>query len=225
MYQFETIYENGELLAIYKPAEISFHTENGAPGIAAQVNSSKQAQLWPVHRLDKMTSGLLLFAKSKKHAATLNHLFSDRKIQKTYIALSDRKPSKKQGAITGDMQKSRNGSWMLKKDKQNPAITNFNTCSLVPGKRFFWIQPITGKTHQIRVALKSLGSPILGDTRYQGTNADRGYLHAYQLCFVWNTEKIQINCAPREGEWFNIKELAHCINRFNVTPDSLEILS
>lgn len=214
MKKLNVIFENESLLAINKPAGFSFHNDNNKLGVASHLKLEKNTPLWPVHRLDKITSGLLLFAKSKDSAIVLNQLFINKTIHKTYIALSDRKPKKKQGQITGDMVKSRNGTWMLTKNKHNPAITHFSTCSLIPGKRFFWIQPITGKTHQIRVALKAMGAPILGDTRYQGSPADRGYLHAYQLNFPWRNNKLIITCPPHEGTYFTLPELASCIKKF-----------
>ena len=61
------------------------------------------------------------------------------------------------------MQKARNGAWKLCQSKENPAITRFESVSCEPNLRLFILKPQTGKTHQLRVAMKSLGSPILGD--------------------------------------------------------------
>ena len=119
-----------------------------------------QCKLYSVHRLDKMTSGLLLLAKSPQIAAQLTALFTTHQIQKYYLAISDKKPKKKQGLIKGGMQKSRRGMWKLTKEKNNLAITQFFSYSLGNGKRLFVIKPHSGKTHQIRVALKSIGSAI-----------------------------------------------------------------
>ena len=209
----DIVFENDELLAVNKPANLSFHTESQQLGVATKIQQATNQTLWPVHRLDKITSGLLLFAKSKNAAVEINRLFAERKIEKVYIALSANKPKKKQGKIIGDMVKTRNGSWKLTQENSNPAITQFFTRSLKPGIRFFWIKPTTGKTHQIRVALKSLGAPILGDERYGGKSADRGYLHAYQLQFEWRGEILEINCPPAEGELFSGPELEFCIKQ------------
>lgn len=212
MQKIEIIEQNKDFLIINKSAGLSFHNEAAETGLFNQLKKTYNNQLWPVHRLDKMTSGILLFATNKNSASLFGKLFQSQKIQKTYLAISDKKPKKKQGVIIGDMQKSRNGSWKLLREKHNPAKTKFFSRSLTPGKRLFWVVPQTGKTHQIRVALKSLSAPIIGDQRYSGTPADRGYLHAYQLNFEWEGQSLAFSCLPSQGEYF-------------LLPDFLESLS
>ena len=201
------IEENEDFLIINKPSGLSFHNEQGESGAFTLLQESENCQLWPVHRLDKITSGLLIFAKNKLSATLFGELFAQKQIQKTYLAISDKKPNKKQGKIIGDMQKARNGSWKLTKQVANPAITHFICGSLTPGKRLFLVTPTTGKTHQIRVALKSIGAPILGDKRYSGAESDRGYLHAYKISFLWKEKPLSFICPPTEGELFLLSEL------------------
>jgi len=201
------VFENEDLLVINKPAGISFHDESDHPGLVSELRKQYQIDLWPVHRLDKITSGLIIFAKNKIAAAQMGLLFEQKQIVKTYLALSDKKPKKKQGVVKGDMQKSRSGSWMLTRGVTNPTQTLFHSKSISTGVRLFLIRPKTGKTHQIRVALKSLGSPIIGDTRYAGSKSDRAYLHAFQLEFEWNEQVLKIACLPQSGELFkNVSE-------------------
>jgi tRNA pseudouridine32 synthase/23S rRNA pseudouridine746 synthase len=162
-------------------------------------------RLWPVHRLDKATSGLVIFAKTAAAAAKFGELFSQHKIAKHYLAVALGKPKKKQGWIKGDMEKGRNGSWLLNRSQKNPAITYFTSTALEENqkqaKRLYLIQPKTGKTHQIRVALKSLGCPILGDKRYKGAEAERCYLHAFTLSFTWQDQLMNFQCQPEQGSW------------------------
>lgn len=159
--------------------------------------------LYPTHRLDKDTSGLMIIAKNPETNSLISAAFESKSISKTYLALSDKKPKKKQGSIRGDMAKSRNGSWKLTRDMSNPAITYFQSSYLPEmDKRLFMLKPRTGKTHQLRVALKSLGAPILGDKRYKGTDADRMYLHAYSLQFTLQSQHFDFNILPTEGEMF-----------------------
>ncbi|RRN04884.1 TIGR01621 family pseudouridine synthase [Bibersteinia trehalosi] len=195
--QFPVIFQHSDFVIINKPAGISVHRDEQAIGLCE--NLAKQLnvpQVWLVHRLDKVTSGLLIFALNKEAAAYFYQLFEHQQIQKTYWALATDKPKKKQGTIIGDMQKSRNGAWKLCHSKENPAITRFCSRSLEPNLRHFILQPKTGKTHQLRVAMKSLGSPILGDTLYAGTVSDRVYLHAYQLDFLYQGEQITVSTLP-----------------------------
>ncbi|MGR5488912.1 pseudouridine synthase, partial [Vibrio alfacsensis] len=76
-----------------------------------------------VHRLDKMTSGLLILAKRAEVAAQFSRLFEQRDIDKYYLAIGSKKPKKKQGSIIGDMERSRRSSWKLVNSKNNPAVT------------------------------------------------------------------------------------------------------
>lgn len=202
MFPIATIFEDEDLLMVNKPAEISLHNDESLLGLHSLLTQQHQSDLWPVHRLDKLTSGLLIFAKNKPAAVNLGDLFEQHAIHKTYIAISDKKPKKKQGLVKGDMLKTRSGSWRLDYSQNNPAITTFKSVSIAPNRRLFVIHPQTGKTHQIRVALKSLGSPIVGDPRYGGSKSDRGYLHAYRLAFEWKNKPMKFRCLPDSGEHF-----------------------
>jgi tRNA pseudouridine32 synthase/23S rRNA pseudouridine746 synthase len=260
------IYEDDDLLAVDKPCGLSFHSDdlegveegsNGAPapGLLATIRAAQRSgsltgsdyrgALHSVHRLDKVTSGITLFAKNKATASHLGEQFRSRRVHKYYVALSARKPSKKMGTVAGEMTRARRGAWRLvrsenkrketprttdsragtdekpgavptggtrsprlddtsepsaesekpRQKKGSPATTKFVSRGLrKPGKpgagddaktralRFLILRPLTGRTHQLRVACKSLGAPILGDAAYAGKddarNEDRAYLHA-----------------------------------------------
>lgn len=195
--------DNQFFIALEKPADLSFHSEDGNAGFVVMAQSQfPQYSLLPIHRLDKGTSGIVLFAKDKVSARALSNCFERRQVEKYYWAISAAKPSKKQGAVRGDMEKSRNGSWKLTRNLENPAETLFNSFGMGDGLRAFLVKPTTGKTHQIRVALKSIGAPILGDSRYGGEHSDRMYLHASVLSFVLNDEKYTIQSKPNAGTYF-----------------------
>jgi len=202
----QILFENAAFLLAVKPAGMNFHSESEA-GFVVQVKAQTSAdELYPVHRLDKMTSGLVLLAKTKAAAQTFGELFEKRGIEKYYLAVSLRKPKKKQGWIKGDMAKARRGDWKLLKTTENPALTRFVSAPLREGERAFLVKPYTGKTHQIRVALKSLGAPIAGDERYadktEAQKEARGYLHAYALRFTFGGEAFSFVFPPEEGERF-----------------------
>jgi len=157
------IADHNDFYVFEKPSGMDFHGDEGIPGFFQQVRDLHPGEtLYPVHRLDKMTSGILLVARSVEAATGLGHLFRQRCMTKYYLALSDKKPSKKQGPIKGDMVRSRRSSWKLSRDTTDPAVTYFYSCTLRPGLRLFLLRIYTGKTHQIRVAMKSLGAPVLG---------------------------------------------------------------
>jgi len=199
------LFENSDFLISLKASGANFHSEEEA-GFVVQISQQVGISLFPVHRLDKMTSGLVIFAKSSEVAALFGKMFENRDIEKYYLAISMRKPKKKQGWVKGDMTSARRGDYKLLSTMENPAVTQFISCALRTHERFFLIKPHTGKTHQIRVALKSLGSPIAGDDRYaqadEARQEERGYLHAYALRFHFNGEEFSFVSSPDEGERF-----------------------
>ncbi len=189
-----------DFVVIHKPAGVSVHKDNEAIGLTERLAQQLGVErVWLVHRLDKMTSGLLILALNKAAAAYFYRLFEQHQIEKTYWAIAAGKPKKKQGKIIGDMKKSRNGAWKLCHSKETPAVTQFSSALLEPNLRHFVLQPKTGKTHQLRVAMKSLGCPILGDRLYGGEEADRLYLHAYQLVFDYQGQHFCIQTEPTSG--------------------------
>ena len=197
--KIEVVYQHSDFIIINKPEGISVHKDQEEQGltelVAKQLN---MPQVWLVHRLDKVTSGLLILALNAESAAEFSRLFSEHKIHKTYLALS------KQDLIIGDMKKARDGAWKLCQTKDNPAITRFVSVSCEPNLRLFILKPQTGKTHQLRVAMKSLGSPILGDGLYAKNTEeiDRTYLHAAQLEFDYLNDFISVTCLPSQGQFW-----------------------
>ncbi|ABM23104.1 MULTISPECIES: TIGR01621 family pseudouridine synthase [Shewanella] len=180
---YQIIADEADFLVISKFPKVHFHSQDGTAGVVAQVEQDLGIKLFAVHRLDTPTSGLLILAKSTAAAKQFTELFTAHKVQKYYLALAKGKPKKKQGWVIGDMAKSRRSMFKLLRTKENPAITQFFSVSVGDGLRLYLLKPHSGKTHQLRVALASLGVPILGDELYGGAVADRCYLHAYCLHF------------------------------------------
>lgn len=212
---FKIITQTSDFVIVSKNANVNFHDEgeHGA-GLFSQVKqvllqSSDITELYPVHRLDKMTSGLLVFAKGKHSAKIFGELFQSHQIEKYYLAISAQKPTKKQGLIKGDMAKSRRGMFKLMRTMDNPAITQFFSYTMGNGQRLYLLKPHSGKTHQLRVALSSNGSPILGDPLYDSAEntasditIDRGYLHAYALRFTFLGQPFEYVLPPSEGGFY-----------------------
>ncbi|MFC4699828.1 TIGR01621 family pseudouridine synthase [Glaciecola siphonariae] len=200
------VFEHSDFIVVDKPVGVPMHdAQQGITSVLTQQDPNHQWHL--VHRLDTATSGLLIVAKHKNSASALSELFAQRRIEKYYIALSDNKPKKKQGLVKGDMQKARGGSYKLSTSLKNPAITQFYSCSHSPGIRAFLLKPHTGKTHQIRVALKSQGAAILGDERYGGSDADRMYLCSYALRFMYEQQPIEVIHLSKHGALLHDFEL------------------
>jgi len=195
---------NADFVVVNKPAGLNFHSEESAGLVVLVQQQLNVESLYPVHRLDKMTSGLVIFALNKPTAQQFQALFSGRQIEKFYLAIANQKPKKKQGWVKGDMIAARRGSWMLTKTQDNPAITQFISALIRPSERLFLLKPTTGKTHQLRVMMKSLSAPICGDVRYADSahakQEDRGYLHAYAIRFELNSTHFEFVCPPDSGQ-------------------------
>ncbi len=221
---YSIIFENNDFLVVDKNPEIDFHTNGETLGLAAQLKKDfPMANTLPVHRLDKATSGLIIFAKGRENAAKFSALIREQKIEKYYIAISDSKPNKKQGSIIGDMERTRSGNWKLLRSKKNPAITSFFSKGMgKKGLRIFLIRLYTGKTHQIRVALKSISSPIIGDARYYKRSvSDRMYLAAYSLRFSFKDKKYDFKVIPEIGKLFKKPSFLNMLELFG-NPEDLK---
>lgn len=215
---YKLLYENENFLVINKKQGVSFHNSDEAEGLCKNIREKEGlTELFPVHRLDRMTSGVLLFARNKKTAREFSLLFQNRQIEKYYLAISDKKPKKSQGLISGDMERSRRGTWKLLRTKTNPARTCFFSKPYNKGLRLFILKLLTGKTHQLRVALKSIGAPVLGDPLYyraESKNYDRGYLHAYALKFTLLDIPYSFVARPDEGILFKEEKFGEALESF-----------
>ncbi len=216
---FKLIFENKSFLIIDKDPGVDFHNDNRQLGLFNLVKHWLDTDsLYPVHRLDKVTSGLIVFAKDAQTATKFQDMFRSKAIEKFYLAISCKKPSKKQGTIKGDMVRSRRSSWKLVPSNNNPAVTQFFSFNLHESLRLFLIKPLTGKTHQIRVALKSIGAPIIGDPIYSNANKkewDRTYLHAYALRFTLDGKRYSFISPPLDGAIFQQSEIKKVIEENN----------
>ncbi|TCS44068.1 pseudouridine synthase [Reinekea marinisedimentorum] len=196
----DIIAETDGFWVINKPIGWTVQRDTDAPSVLQWLQRETAIKPLPVHRLDKPTSGLLLVAKTEQANRELSLAFAERTVRKTYLAVSDCKPKKKQGWVKGDMAPARRGQWKLLRTTENPALTQFSSYLLSPSLRGFVLQPKTGKTHQLRVAMKSLGAPILGDIRYGGSAADRVFLHAWRLEFSYHGAQYSYQQDPNPGD-------------------------
>ncbi len=198
---YRIIDEHNDFLVVSKHRSVCVHSEPSEEGLLVRLRADLDLDsIYPVHRLDKVTSGLLICAKTQTAASELSQLFQERKIDKYYLALSHQKPKKKQGLIKGDMTRARRGAWKLCQTMDNPAVTQFFSYSLRMGAlRLYLLKPRTGKTHQLRVALKSIGAPIIGDRLYGSSlPIPTGILlHAFALCFKYQGKQYQYLDRPQ----------------------------
>lgn len=196
------------------------------PGVVCEekgiVSLLKKAypSLFLVHRLDKDTSGALVFARSKMAYDSLLRLFRERAVSKEYLAFVDRIPSTKKGNIEFPMAKLHDFSgktlWGvdLKGKHGMKALTGWELLESGNGFALLLCKPLTGRTHQIRVHLNAIGHPILGDTLYGKCYSctfvpKRLMLHAWKLSFPHPLKpgKIIQVMAPIPEDMIEIKKL------------------
>ncbi|MEH6465414.1 MAG: TIGR01621 family pseudouridine synthase [Shewanella psychromarinicola] len=199
---YQVISDQTDFIVISKSVNVHFHSQDGSAGVIAQAEADLGYKLYPVHRLDTPTSGLLVVAKSPQAASVFTQMFTQHKVQKYYLAIACGKPKKKQGLIIGDMAKSRRSMYKLLRTSSNPAVTQFFSQSIAHGMRLYLLKPLSGKTHQLRVALASIGVPILGDQLYGNELSDRCYLHAYSLHFTYRDQAYVFQQQPSLGQQF-----------------------
>jgi tRNA pseudouridine32 synthase/23S rRNA pseudouridine746 synthase len=230
------LFENTDLIVVNKPVGVAMHDAVDETGVTSGTKKGIKAgkvdgivtvlkkqlavkELHLCHRLDTGTSGCLCLAKNATVAAEIGELFAVRRISKYYLALSSNKPKKKQGTIIGDMKNRRGGQRILLKTQENPAITQFFSSAAKPGTRGFVVKPHSGKTHQIRVALKSIGAPILGDTLYGGAASDRLYLHAWHLRLPLSKGELSVTAPFDAGEVISQEDMHAWVEALNA-PDA-----
>lgn len=222
------LHADKDFLVFYKPQNLSFYEDGKKHDLLKAIRSMEEdgripegERLFPVHRLDRITSGLLLFARGRTNANLLGNEFRHNRVYKVYAALSTHPPKKRHGYIEGDIVKSRRGTYKLTRTMDVPSRSRFTSRSIPgrrPGMRLFLVKPETGKTHQVRVVLKSLGSPILGDPFYDRFDAaraeDRTYLHALALSFRLHNKEHRFFHLPASGTEFLTDEFKQTLNTF-----------
>lgn len=196
----DILYEDEHLIAINKPAGMVVHPAPGHPtGTFVNALLAHCQSLAPgsdplrpgiVHRLDKETSGLLLAAKTPLAHQRLVHAFATRQIEKTYLAICvGRPPNLLLEAPIGRHPVHRKEMAVLP-DTGKEAVTQIQVLAFNESISLALLRPRTGRTHQIRVHLKHLGTPVLGDPVYgrrkcnEEKKAPRQLLHAYRLQFT-----------------------------------------
>ena len=186
------LHEDEHILVVNKPAGWNTHAPSpyAGEGIYEWLRNREPrwASLAIIHRLDKETSGLLVFGKTSLANRSLTEQFAGREVRKKYLLLTDREP--KQREFTSKSKIIRAGERYVSGVHGEEAVTRFEVRSQKSDIRSISVgcyevlaEPLTGRTHQIRVHAAENGFPILGDTLYGGTAINRVCLHAAEIVF------------------------------------------
>jgi 23S rRNA pseudouridine1911/1915/1917 synthase len=216
----DILYEDNHLIAVNKRSgDIVQVDETGDEPldeqvkkyIAAKYNKPNGAFLGVVHRLDRPVSGVILFAKTSKALERMNAIFKNRAVRKTYFAVVRNKPALPEGKLV---------HWLIKNPKKN-LVTAYNKevegsqrseldykmIGEVGGFYLLQVNPLTGRSHQIRVQLSTMDCPIVGDNKYgypRGSRKGSICLHARRLEFIHPVQQEPINIfapLPVDGFW------------------------
>lgn len=183
------VYEDEDCVAINKPAGLLSHSKgefNPEPTVASwlskRVSGLTGDRAGVVHRLDRATSGIMICAKNERASKWLQRQFSTRKVLKTYIAIVEGVIKDKQAIIDMPIERNPKKPQTFRVSNNGKiARTEYRVMKETPTLTILELKPTTGRTHQLRVHLKHLGHPIVGDNLYEGRKADRLYLHAKSL--------------------------------------------
>lgn len=207
--ELDVVYEDDDCVVINKPAGLLTHSKGAfnpeatvATWLRGRLRSMEGERAGIVHRLDRATSGVMICAKTPEAHAWLQKQFSQRRVHKHYQAIVigqldpaeaiidmpiERNPAKPQTFRVGS-----NG---------RPAVTAYKVVTTTSSYSLVDLKPETGRTHQLRVHMKHLGHPIVGDVLYDGVLAERLYLHARELELTLPSRERKVFTVPLPSEF------------------------
>lgn len=197
----DIIFENDDLMVVNKPAGMVVHPAAGhGEGTLVHAALAHAPEMegiggeqrpGVVHRLDKNTSGLILLAKNDRTHRMLQEQFRQRLVHKVYLALVDGRPPSPTGRIEAAIGRDpgeRKLMAVVSELKGRPAISDYRTLASFSAHTLLEVQPLTGRTHQIRLHLAFIGCPVAGDTiygkRHSSIPLQRHFLHAARLTIL-----------------------------------------
>jgi tRNA pseudouridine32 synthase/23S rRNA pseudouridine746 synthase len=199
-----TLFENESLLAVDKPEGVVSISEAGKGGLPELLRGVYGGKLYPVHRLDREASGVIVFAKDPDMHRHLNGEFDRRSVRKTYLALTHGIMTANRGIVNKPLREFGSGRMGVDAKRGKPSSTEFKVYERLRGYTLVRAYPLTGRRHQIRVHLYSIGHPIVGDLKY-GDRAmqdqfPRLMLHAMEIEFdLPSGERLRIEAPVPES--------------------------
>lgn len=224
------IYEDNHLLVLNKPAGLLVQgdrtgdatlTDEGKAYLKEKYQKPGAVFLHPAHRLDRPVSGAVLFARTDKALGRLTTLFREKQVAKTYLALVSQRPSQSSGELRHFLWKDekRNVVSILPPGKNaigaKESVTRYETIGTAGSHWLLRVFPLTGRPHQIRVQLASMGCPVAGDLKYGAAaalpDASIG-LHCWQMEFVHPVQQMPLQIVadlPSAAIWEKVPPMIH----------------
>jgi 23S rRNA pseudouridine1911/1915/1917 synthase len=207
MNRYEILYEDDAILIANKYSPIPVQKDKSGDESLQDLLLAEHLKpgsfLEAAHRIDRRTSGIVLFGKTHKALATLEEQFRDRSIQKTYIACLEKEPLPHEGTLEHRIvQNARNNTSLAldpSKAKNRGFAASLNYRLVMKTDRYFFIEavPLTGRHHQIRAQCAAMGWPIKGDLKYgarRSTASGRIMLHAWKIALEHPSDGKPLSC-------------------------------
>jgi 23S rRNA pseudouridine1911/1915/1917 synthase len=203
---FDIFFEDADILVVNKPPGMLVHptlkvrtgtllnavafylnehdgTKSDSPQNSAD-DSQEHVRAGLIHRLDKDTSGLMVVSKNARAHRILASHFQRKLVEKRYFALVEGVVGKDSGTIEAPIGRYEEEKiWNIKANGKS-SLTNFSVKKRFNDRTLLELEPVTGRTNQLRIHLAHVGHPIVGDVKYGGRDFRRMCLHAYRLCFL-----------------------------------------
>lgn len=222
------LYENASIVVALKPSGVDSQTSSGKNmvDILSEITGSV---IYPVHRLDRDTAGVTVYAKTSSAAASLSSAFSEGTVEKTYLAVTIGVPTETEGTYRDFLyhDAKRNKSFVVDKKRNGvrEAVLSYSVVSVIPemsvspsenaSLALVKIKLQTGRTHQVRVQFASRKTPLYGDARYGGKAADssKPSLVCVSLSFPDPESKkfLTFTYSPSGGVWDLFSDLKNHI--------------
>lgn len=212
-----TLFADEHVLVIDKPAGIPVLPDGWEPDspFLLKTLEPEYGRLWVVHRLDRLTSGVLLFARSAEAHRGLSMQFEKRQVEKVYHAILAGAPFWDEKTTRFPLRANVGHRHRSRVDDQRgkPSETRFTVLQRGAGNALVEARPLTGRTHQVRAHASALGYPLLGDLLYGAPETDliaRPALHALSLSFRHPVDETPVNFrAPYPADFAVALEVLH----------------
>ncbi len=172
MNNIRTLYEDGDIIVIIKPAGVESQASKDGNDVLSIIKNASGAEFYPVHRLDRGTEGVMVYAKTQLAAASLSQSFASGETDKTYLAVLCGVPSEPSGELEDLLyhDRAKNKSYVVARKRAGVkrASLSYQVMDVQSSHALVRIKLHTGRTHQIRVQFASRKLPLLGDVRYGG---------------------------------------------------------
>jgi 23S rRNA pseudouridine1911/1915/1917 synthase len=231
MEKLDVLYEDNHIIVVIKPQNVPTQGDSSKDislldmvkdYIKTKENKPGEAFVGLVHRLDRPTGGVMVFAKTSKAASRLAEQLKDGSFEKKYLAVAVGTPRERSGRLE---------NWLLKDEENNKvkivpsadegakkAVLDYKVLESQSKVSLIEVHLITGRSHQARVQLAGIGTPIFGDVKYGGDTLAKGHnlaLWAYSLRFYHPTTKtpfVFVVCPPQEKTPWNCFNLDAYVN-------------